>query len=360
MSNTDTTVMQLAYEQEAAPTMFISGMFQSPASNFHNSEGVEYDIVRGDEEISVVVQDLSVGARENSNDTYTNKRIIPPIHKEKGPINAHNLIKRVAGSNPFESVDFQANAIKQGVMLGKKLQRKIQRSIELQSIQVLTLGVVTLVDNNGTPVYTVNWSPKATHFPTTGTIWSAGASTKIADLNSLANVVRSDGLSNPDTLIMGEASFEQFIQDATVKDRLDNRRIEGNSIVPMDRRGNGGIYRGTVEVGNYKFDLWTYPGRYKHPQTGLSTQFLPDGKVVMTSSSARLDATFGGVPRIGSRDPRIPASLTSRVMVPGQMMDIQMNAWISLDGETMNVQASTRPLMIPTAIDTFGCLDTLL
>lgn len=360
MSNTDTTVMLKAYEQEAAPTMFFSGMFQSPRSNFHNSEYVEWDIVRGNEEISVVVQDLSVGARSNSNDTYTNKRIVPPIHKEKGPINAHNLIKRIAGANPFESVDFQANAIRQGIMLGKKLQRKILRSIELQAVQVMTLGVVTLTDSAGVPLYTVDWKPKATHFPTAGVIWSNGASTKINDLISLANVIRGDGLTNVDTASMGEASYEAFISDPAVQSRLDNRRIETASIVPMDRRGNGGIYRGTVEVGNYKLDLWTYPSRYTHPVTGVSTTYLPDGKVVLSSSQARLDATFGGIPRIAGRDPRVPASLTSRVSVPGQMLDIQMNAWISADGETMNVQAGTRPLMIPTAIDTFGCLDTQL
>jgi hypothetical protein len=39
-------------------------------------------------------------------------------------------------------------------------------------------------------------------------------------------------------------------------------------------------------------------------------------------------------------------------------MDIQMNAWITADGETMMIQAGSRPLFIPTAIDTYGCLDT--
>jgi len=42
------------------------------------------------------------------------------------------------------------------------------------------------------------------------------------------------------------------------------------------------------------------------------------------------------------------------------MVDIQMNAWITIDGTTMMVEAGTRPLMIPTAIDTYGCLDTQL
>lgn len=358
MSTTATKVMLQAYEQEQAPSMFLAGMFQSPRSNFHNSEEVEIDIIRGEEDISIAVTDLSTGARLNSTDLYTNKAFKPPVHKEAGPINAQSLIKRMPGSNPFEAVDFQANAIKMGVGLGRKLQRKILRAVEQQAAQVLTTGVVTLIDETGAGVYAIDYKPKATHFPTAGTAWGAVGATPLADIQALANVVRGDGLDNPDMLIMGEGSFEHFIQDADVLARFDNRRMAGNGIVAMDRMGNGGIYRGTVEIGNYKYDVYTYGGRYRHPQTGVSTKFIPDDKVVVRSSMARMDATFGGIPRIGSPDPRIPAALTSRVSVPDQMLDLQMNAWITQDGETMMVQAGTRPLMIPTAIDTYGCLDT--
>ena len=358
MSDTTTKVMLAAYEQDAEPTMFLSGMFQSPARNFHNSEEVEIDIVRSEEDISIAIQDLSTGARLNSEDLYTNKGFIPPIHKEAGPINAHTLIKRMPGVDPFAAVDFQMNAIARGIALGRKLQRKILRAIEQQSSQVMTTGTVTLIDSAGTSVYTIDYKPKATHFPTAGTIWSNAASTKLADIASLANVIRGDGLASPDMLIMGAGSYELFIQDADVLARMDNRRIAGNGIVPLERLGNGGIYRGTIEIENYRYDIFTYDGRYKHPQTGVSTKYIPDDKVVVRASTGRMDATFGGIPRIAGPDPRVPGALLSRVSVPGQMLDLQMNGWITPDGETMMVQAGTRPLMIPTAIDTFGCLDT--
>ena len=180
MSTTATKVMLEAYQQERTPSMFLSGMFKSPRRNFHDSEEVEIDIVRSEEDVSIAIQDLSAGARQNSNDIYTNKSFKPPIHKEAGPINAHNLIKRQAGSTPFDSVDFQANAIRQGVDLGRKLQRKILRAVELQSSQVLTLGVVTLIDGSGNAVYTVDYKPKATHFPNASLIWSNASSTKLA------------------------------------------------------------------------------------------------------------------------------------------------------------------------------------
>lgn len=357
MSDKVSKVMLKSYEQEAEPTMYLSGQFQSPKRNYHNSEKVEIDIVRSEEEISIAIQDLSTGARLNSGDIWTNKEFKPPVHKEAGAVNAHTLIHRQAGQDPFATVDFQANAIDQGMKLSRKLQRKILRAIELQASQVLTTGKVTLVDENGVAMYSIDYKPKAAHFPTAGVAWS-GAADRLSDIASLSNVIRGNGLSNVDLLEMGAASFESFIQDADVKSRLDNRRIDTGRIVAMDRMGNGGIYRGTVEIDNYKYDIYTYDGRYKDPQTGVSTAYLPDDKVIIRSSTGRLDATFGGIPRIVGPDPRVPEALTGRISVPGQMVDIQMNAYITPNGETMMIEAGTRPLLIPTAIDTFGCLDT--
>lgn len=358
MSTTTSKVMLEAYKQDAAPTMFLAGQFKSPRQNFHNSEEVEIDIVRSEEDISIAITDLSTGARLNSEDIFTNKSFKPPVHKEAAPINAHTLLKRLPGQDPFMAIDFMVSAMERGVRVGKKLQQKILRAIEYQAAQVLTTGTVTLSDENGNAVYAINYAPKATHFPTASIAWSGSTSTKLADLAALANVIRSDGLGNPDLIIMGAGSYELLIKDTAILARLDNLRINGNGIVPLERLGNGGVYRGTIEIENYKYDIYTYGGRYKHPQTGASTAYVPDDKVIMRDSMGRMDATFGNIPRIGAPDPRIPAALVQRYSVPESMADLQMNAWVTQDGETLFVQAGTRPLLIPTAIDTFGCLDT--
>lgn len=357
MSGLTTKVMLEKYEQDRDPTMFLTGMFQAPRGNFHNSEEVEIDIVRSEEDVAIVIQDLSLGGRYNSADVYTNKSFKPPIFKEVAAINAHTLMQRMPGQNPFESPNFLANAIARGISVSQKIQRKITRSIEWQAAQVLTTGIVTLVDASGTALYTIDYKPKAAHFPTAAVAWS-GAGDPLGDLNSLANVIRGNGLVDVDMAIMGEGAFNNFIGTTAVQAQFDNRRLNMGGIVPMNRMGMGGIFRGTVEVGNYNLDIFTYPGRYKHPQTGLSTKFIPDDLVIVKSSTGRLDATFGAIPRIVGPDPRVPSALTQRINVPGVPADLQLNAWITPNGETMEVQAGSRPLLIPTAIDTFGCLDT--
>lgn len=365
MSGNTTKRMIRAYQQMAQPMLFLSGLFQSPPENFHTSEEVEIDIVRSDEDISIVIQDLSTGYRMNSEDLYTNKGFKPPIHKEAMPINSFDLLKRMPGQNPFQSPDFRANVILRMFNGMTKIERKIRRSIEVQASQVLQTGVVTLTDINGNALYTLDYKPKASHFPTAGTSWAtATGAQKLADINSLAEQIRNDGLADPDQLIMGVDAFENFISDADVQKRFDIRRIDLGTISAMEMRGNGGTFRGIVEIGNYRYDVWTYGGRYKDPQTGNKVQFVDPGKIIVRASSGRLDATFGAIPNIGSlmggQASQLLPELPSRVSNAAGGMDLFTNAWLSADGEQLFGGVGARPLMIPTAIDTFGCLDTQL
>lgn len=362
MSGATTTRMIRAYQQMAQPMLFLSGLFQSPPENFHASEEVEIDIVRSDEDISIVIQDLSTGYRMNAEDLYTNKGFKPPIHKEALPINSFDLLKRMPGQNPFQSPDFRANVILRLFNGMTKIERKIRRSVELQASQVLQTGVVTLTDINGNALYTLDYKPKSTHFPSAGTAWDQAGADPIGDINALAEVIRGDGLADPDQLLMGVDAFEAFISNDAVQKRFDIRRMDLGTISPMEIRGGGGSYRGIVEIGNYRYDVWTYGGRYKHPQTGVSTPFLDPAKVVVRASSGRLDATFGAIPNIGSlmgaQATQLLPELPGRISNADGGMDLFTNAWLSADGEQLFGGVGARPLMIPTAIDTFGCLDT--
>lgn len=362
MSDSTTRRMITVYNQMAGVTLFLSGMFRSPAENFHNSEEVEIDIIRSDEEVSIVVQNLSTGYRENSDDLYTNKAFKPPINKEKITISSFDLLKRNAGSNPFDDNNFRLDIIARIFKGMTKIEAKIRRSMELQASQILQTGVLTLIDSAGTALYTLDFKPKATHFPNVGITWGGGTSVPLEDISALAEVIRNDGLGDPDDLYFGIDAWNAFQADATVQALIDNRRMDTGSVVPMQKRNNGGTYRGWVEIGNYRYDMWTYGGRYNHPQTGVKTQFIDPGKVIVRDSSGRLDATFGAIPNIGKEmgvnGPNLLPELPGRISNEGGNMDLFVNAWLSTDGEVLNAGVGIRGLLIPTAIDTFGCLTT--
>ncbi len=361
MSTETTRRMISVYNQNGSqPIRFLSGFFQSPPQNFHTSEDVEIDIVRGDEDIAVVIQDLTTGYRMNSEDIYTNKAFKPPIFKEAVALNSFDLLKRMPGQNPFASPDYRANVITRMFGAMQKVERKIRRSIEVQASQVMQTGIVTLTDSNGVALYTLDYKPKATHFPTAAVAWGLPAATIEADISSLAEVIRNDGLEDPDQLIMGVDTFEAFIKDTEIQKRYDNRRIDLGTIAPMQVRGNGGSYRGIVEIGHYRYDIWTYGGRYKDPQTGTKISYVDPGSCIVRSSSARLDATFGAIPNIGKEigGARILPELPGRMTNVEGGMDLFTNAWISNDGEQLFGGIGARPLMMPTAIDTYGNITT--
>lgn len=364
MSGNTTVRMISAYYQEAEPTSFFAGMFRARPENFHSSEEVEIDIVRSEEDVSIVVQDLSTGYRMNSEDLYTNKGFKPPIHKEAVAVNSHDLIKRMPGENPFQDVNFRANLTTRVFGVVRKVERKIRRAMELQASQVMQTGTVTLTDANGNALFELDYKPKSSHFPTVGVSWAtATLAQKLADIKSLCDVVRGDGLMKPDRITLGDVAWENLLQTEGFLERFDARRANLGEINAMRNLGEGGIYHGVIEVGNYSLEVWTYDGRYKDPATGTSTKFMAPGKFIVQASGGRLDATFGAIPNIGALlgvGSNILPELPSRMSNRGAGMDLFTNAWLSADNETLMAGVGARPLMVPVAIDTFGCADTQL
>lgn len=359
MTDSTTKRMLASYLSMAGAPMFLAGWFRSPEQNYHTTEKVEVDVERDEPDIAVPVQDLSVGSRHNKSTKYTNKAFTPPVFNESATITAYDTIHREPGDIPYDDPVYIANARARAMRTFPKLERKIRRSIEVMASQVLQTGQISLVDENGSVIHSEDFQPKSTHFPTVGTDWGTGTENKLTDVASLARTVRRDGKARPNVLVFGETAFDQWISDSDVKERLDNRRFNLGEVAP-EARGEGATFQGFVWIGNYRFEMWTYDADYLDPQTGNHTPFIADDKVIMLSRNGRLDLTFGAIPRI--RPPQADAQSflppATRLMDGSIGLDLSVNAWFSPDGQHLHVSAGTRPLTIPTAIDTFGCLDT--
>lgn len=356
MSGKATKTMLRAYFQRAIAINFLSGFFMTPAENFHDTEEVEIDIMRDDEDVATVITDLSTGAKLNNFDGYTNKAFKPPVYNEQAGINAFELLGREPGEDPFRNSSYAAKAIRRAFVHFRKLEAKVRRAVEIQASQVLQTGTLTLTDEKGNSAYVLDYAPKSTHFPTAGTTWGQAGDDKLGNLEALAEVIRTDGKSDPNALIFGTKAFDEFLKDPAVLERLDNRRMNVGEVAPQTR-GNGGTFQGFIWLGNYRFEMWTYNGRYKDPATGVSKKYIDTGKVVMMDRMARLDLTFGSIPFI-QRNQAVLAGLPARMTSTGNGFGMTTNNWVNDAGTHLNVTAGTRPLCIPTAIDTFGALDT--
>jgi hypothetical protein len=345
--------MLAPFIENAPAPMFLSGWFRSGPQNFHSSEAVEIDVQREGEEVAIAVTDSTGSRRLNNNDKYTNKLYVPPKFDEELPIEASSLLKREPGVDPFQSPSFQTSAILRAYAGFTKLQNKIRRAIELMCSQVLQTGIINSLNSAGTTVFGMSFSPKGTHF-TTPTAWGADGLTgdPIGNISAVAELIRADGHTDPDTLIFGQGAWLRFLMNPQVQKYLQRDGL-GQGNLNRQARGKGATFQGVVTVGSYQFDCWTYNAKYKHPQTGTSTSYVADNKVVVMSSGARLELSFGEIPIIM---PNPVLRLPTRISDGDRGIDLTVNSWIENGGKALIVSAGTRPLPIPVEIDSFGCI----
>lgn len=360
MSDASTKHFLSLYQEEAEAPAFLSGFFRTPPENFYNSEKVEMDVVRDDEDIAIPVQDIAAGGRKNEASKYVNKGYLPPVFKEEVSISAHDLLKRQPGNNPFQDPAYLAAATEVVFSASRKLERKIRRSIELMCSQIFSTGEISILDESSNEMFEADFKPKSTHFVTVGTTWSADgtAGNPLADLENLAVVVRRDGKKQPTKLSFGTVAMQRFLANAKVLARLDNRNMTMGQVAPQVR-GQGATFMGWVWIGQYRLEMWMYDGFYRDPISGDFKPYVAEDHVLMTCDGARLDLTFGNIPHLARPEQRALAFLP-RLSMSERGMDLIPNAWLTPDGLGLTVQIAARPLPIPTAIDTIGRLDVVI
>lgn len=356
-----TSTIAGVYTQVAPKPLFLSGFFKAPPQNHFNTESVELDIERDSQQVAAVVQSLGSDYNKNETGEFTNKKFTPPVYKEGFSLNAFDLLKREAGQSGFNtpSEQIRGNLITRFIKGARKVEAKILRGIELQASQILQTGNLLLKDQEGKDAFKIDYKPKATHFVNVANVWTGANADPMKDLESLSEVIQTDGLVIPDIIIMGASALaaakgnEKFIKN------FDSRNISGNILADMQITARGGIYQGTLRVGNAVCELYTYGVGYQASASAVATPFLNTNKVLMLSSESQLDALFGAVPNIADilgvslREQLLP-ELPTRF--DSNSTDLFTNVYLSASGEQLMGGVASRPILVPTAIDSFGCL----
>lgn len=346
------------YQDRVEPVPFLTGWCQTPRENYFDTEKVTVDIVRETEDIAIPVQSIKNGPRMLEDTKFVNEEMEPAVIMEAGAVNSWDGIKRQPGQNEY-TVDSAAMLMNEAFKIGRRCQKRAKRTIELMMAQVLQGGVITLVDTAGSTMFSCDFSMPATHKVTVTTTWSTDGTTgdPLGDIESTADIVRQDGLVDPDVLIFGSSARQRFLKNTEVRGQLDNRRIEIGALRP-EKRGGGATYFGDIWIGGYRFECWEYKGTYKHPQTGNATRYLGTENVLMLSNNSRFDLVFGGIPELpGAYEDRAMQFLPPRLSDPATGLDLHMVAYYTQNRRNLMVECDCRPLVIPTALDTFAYID---
>lgn len=358
MSDATSRRMLAKFEQMAPAPKFLSSFFKTNPQSFHSSEKIEIDVIREDEDIAIPLPDITSGARNNENSKFVNKEWTPAILREKGGIVAYDQMKRQAGETSYDDPNFLRSAGNQIVSMGRKLLNKLRRTVELMCSQVLQTGAIALVDASGTTIFSESFAVKSTHMITASTAWATDGTTgdPLADISAAARVIRKDGKRKPDRLLFGNSALQRFLANAKVKAALDKTTLNIAVLNPANRSEDA-TFVGMIWIDNYQYEIWLYDGWYKHPQTGTLTPYIADDNVIILSSPARLDLTFGAIPYIAQPDPRAAQLIGGRMSSVDGAFDFTPNAYIADDNVSLVLELGTRPLAIPVEIDSFARFD---
>lgn len=358
MSDLSTKRLIAQYEEDAGAPSFLASMFPTGPGDIHNSNTVEIDVRRSGRPISIVVTDWKSGGNVNTMDLYTSKEFVPPILKEVFVLNQGNLMTREMGKTPFDSVDFMGHAqrtLRSGVM---KMTDKVRRTLELQAAQILQSGVVTLIDSAGATRYTLDYQMKAAHIFNASVDWDETTADPLLDMAAGDELVRKNGKHRIDTWVFGRTAYSYFLASSKVQALLENRRMQLGGVDPSPPGSEDQIYQGFVIINGSVQKIYTYDASYDHPQTGSDTPYVALTKAIGLSSKAPRRMTFGGIPRIVPVDSRVASLGIGSLMSSERGIAATTNAWVDPEGTTISASVATRPLAIPTAIDTHVCIET--
>ena len=350
--------MAEAFEQLPRTYSFLTALARSDdATHVFTTESIVVDIMRGNERYAIDVV-RGTGGRSNSLRRFTTKEYIPPMYDENSPISPEELLKRSVGMDPFR--DPRAATSIASIIVGeqKKHQDTIIRAIEVQAANALFTGTVPLVNGD-----TVDYKQKATHQITVGTAWSNPAADVIGDIQGAIDVVRQDGLLEANVLILGTDSLKNFFANTALQAQANFRRIERTAIMMPEWAENGGVFHGEVTIGSHKLEVWSYPQTYEVPtgfglpNEGTSVPYVPVDAALITSSQARFDLYFAGLPTLVST---VDTALESFMQSMPSMIAARFQPYGSVDQRRVNVEVGVRsaPLWVPTQIDGFAVLDT--
>ncbi len=347
------------FTQMRSPNSFLTRSFSVKPGGIFSGTKVSFDVERYGEDVAIAIKKCT-GPNLNDFDVFTNKELEPPAYGEAFPVDVCELLQRMAGVDPHTSAyqGYAADLITKVAKGFKLISDKIVRAVEIQASQVLQTGKLTLTDAAGATVYELDFKPKATHFPTVSVDWNSASSTKLLDLENLANVIRGDGKIDPNEIYFGASAAREFFKDDEVQAQLNNRRYEVGKVNPR-YVDSGATYRSNIWIGDYEFNIYSYPETYKHPQTGAVTKYIGADNVIMKSDRTRLDIASAKVPLPLGPDPRVAGLLPGRMSSKGAGFDVTPNLYATPNGMQIMGELYSKPVLIPVQIDGFGCLDTM-
>jgi len=303
-----------------------------------------------------------------------------PLIEEEGNINNNQLLKRVAGENPFSGSTREERArIYARDILGDQVRKSVRTFEYFASQSVLTGQHPAIIDTtNADLIYDFRRDPL--NFITVGTAWNGVLPDILGDIDAACERLELASFMEPNFIGIGDDAMADFIADTGVQSNADNRRFElievstNNPVPPEYARfiEAGWIARGRLRTPKGRV-LWifNYNKRYTN-SAGSTVRYLPSDKAFICDINARADRYFGPPDRlpvtpdeaawimdlfgINIMAPALPAGITAAVLDAAMF---HFDAYRSPDKKTVIMRAQSAPIYPTTQTDAFVTLQGL-
>lgn len=358
------TAYLAAYAQIIQFFPFLTTFFQTNPRDIVSAESVKIDIKRGTRKMAPIISHWTGHGGRLEKSQYTQKDFVPPASALGGDFAPGDLIEKAFGMSEYDSANVNYMVALQNNIMDTMMEIEAQfgRLFEFMASQIFQTGELALYDENGNIAYTIDFYPKATHFPTVTVPWSDEDSDPDYDLETLIDVIEDDGQTVINNIVFSPTARRNYLANSKVNDKFDITRMASGTYQPAMR--NPGIkFLGNLLIGAQYFDCWEYTGKYEHPDgiTGL-TNFLTDENVLLLPDAAGanvdLRKIYCRVPTITGVDPRFADVIPTRMALDDRAYTARV--WVDGGADSLNVELKCRPLLIPVSIDVFGCLTTEL
>ena len=314
-----------AYDEQPK-TWLLDTLF--PRTMTFTEEAVAIDEVSKDRHVAAFVSPMVAGRPLQRPGAMTTL-FKPAYVKPKTQLDPNRPLKRMAGEaiNGSMTPEQRAAAILAEDLIDHEWQ--IKRREEWMAAHAVLYGKFT-VSGEDYPEQLVDFGRHAdnTIVLTGSAKWDTATHKPLSDIRSAAKLVRTKGRRASNIVIMNSNTYDPFYDSENVKDALDRDKGQSESM-RLSAAGYDAIeYQGTIRGQSY----FTYDETITDPDTGDEVFHIPDGDVVVASTSG-----LDGVRAYGSI-----LDVTSLKSMPRFA-----KTWIEDDPSALWSMTQSAPLIIP-------------
>jgi hypothetical protein len=322
------------FQERIAPKNFIKSFFKE---KFTPTKHVQIDVSRTTEKVAV---DVIRGSEGNYN-RFSNgaqKLYEPPFFREYFNATEFDIYDRVLGSEGTDNTRLFAALLNQVADRLDELRNKILRAQEIQCVQVIETGVVTLVNGDN-----IDFKRRSESIVNLGSgQYFVNDIDPFAKFKSGAEFLRKFGKVADHTFIaiLGDQAITDLFNNTQFKSRQNLFHLSLDDVKAPQLSTSGGTYHGTITCGPYRVQLWTYQDFYQDAN-GVMQPYINTKKVTMLPVAPRF---------------HFASCLVPQLVMPGTTRASQTGPWVLGDyiderrtKHDFDIQTAAVP--IPVAVD---------